>query len=71
MSAKGYGSIFQQKGEELVWVCNLNSISARQSIVLQPGSYKVIFRPLNSRLSIYTKEESFEIESGQSSQVKL
>ncbi|MFT6165854.1 MAG: Ca-activated chloride channel family protein [Vicingaceae bacterium] len=71
MSSKGYGSIFQQKGEELVWVCNLNSISARQSIVLQPGSYKVIFRPLNSRLSIYTKEESFEIESGQSSQVKL
>ena len=71
MSSKGYGSIFQQKGEELVWVCNLNSISARQSIVLQPGSYTVIFRPLNSRLSIYTKEESFEIESGQSSQVKL
>ncbi|MDA9782835.1 VWA domain-containing protein [Vicingaceae bacterium] len=71
MSAKGYGSIFQLKGEELVWVCNLNSISARQSIVLQPGSYKVIFRPINSRLSIYTKEESFEIESGQSSQVKL
>ncbi len=71
MSAKGYGSIFQQKGEELVWVCNLNSISARQSIVLQPGTYKVIYRPLNSRLSIYTKEESFEIESGQSSQVKL
>ena len=71
MSSKGYGSIFQQVGEELVWVCNLNSISARQSIVLQPGSYKVIFRPLNSRLSIYTKEESFEIESGQSSQVKL
>jgi Ca-activated chloride channel family protein len=71
MSSKGFGSIFQQKGEELVWVCNLSSISARQSIVLQPGSYRVIFRPINSRLSIYTKEESFEIESGQSSQVKL
>lgn len=71
LSSKGYGSVFQQKGEELVWVCNLNAMSTRESIVLQPGFYKVIFRPLNSRLSIYTKEESFEIESGQSTQVKL
>ena len=71
INSKGFGSVFQQKGEELVWVCNLNTTSTRESIVLQPGSYKVIFRPLNSRLSIYTKEESFEIESGQSTQVKL
>lgn len=70
-SSKGFGSIFQLKGEELVWVSNLGTTSARESVVLQPGSYKVIFRPLNSRLSIYTKEESFEIESGQSTQVKL
>jgi len=71
MNSTGYGSVFQQIGEELIWVCNLSAISTRESIVLQPGSYKVIFRPLNSRLSVYTKEESFEIESGQSTQVKL
>ena len=71
INSKGFGSVFRQKGEELVWVCNLNTTSTRESIVLQPGLYKVIFRPLNSRLSIYTKEESFEIESGQSTQVKL
>ena len=71
MSSNGYGSIFQQEGEELVWVCNLSATSTRESIVLQPGSYQVIFRPLNSRLSVYTKEESFVIQSGQTTQVKL
>lgn len=70
-SAKGYGSIFLEDGEELVWVCNLSPLSTRQSIVLQPGNYRVVYRPLNARLSIYTKEESFVIQSGQSTQVKL
>ena len=71
ISSKGYGSIFQLKGEEMVWVCNISSTSTRASIVLQPGNYRLVFRPINSRLSIYTKEESFEIQSGQSTQVKL
>jgi Ca-activated chloride channel family protein len=71
MSSKGYGGIFQLKGEEMVWVCNISSTSTRESIVLQPGNYRLVFRPINSRLSIYTKEESFEIQSGQSTQVKL
>lgn len=70
-TSKGYGSIFHQKGEELVWVCNLSSISNRESIVLQPGTYKIVVRPTNSKQSIYTKEETFEIQSGQSTQVKL
>ena len=71
MSSKGYGGIFQLKGEEMVWVCNISSTGTRESIVLQPGNYRLVFRPINSRLSIYTKEESFEIQSGQSTQVKL
>lgn len=71
MTSKGFGSIFQMKGEEMVWVCNLSTLNTRESIVLQPGSYRVVYRSLNSRLSVYTKEESFEIQSGQSTQVKL
>jgi Ca-activated chloride channel family protein len=70
-TSKGYGSIFKQEADELVWVCNLSEVTTRESIVLQPGSYKVIYRPINARQSIYTKEESFTIQSGQSTQVKL
>lgn len=70
-SSKGYGSIFKEDADELVWVCNLGTLTTRETVVLQPGSYRVIFRPINAKQSIYTKEESFIIQSGQSTQVKL
>lgn len=70
-SSKGYGSIFQKKADELIWVCDLSEKSTRQSIVLQPGSYHLVFRSINAKQSIYTKEESFTIQSGQSTQIKF
>lgn len=70
-SSKGYGSVFLEELDQLKWVCNINSLSSRESMVLQPGKYRVIYRPINARLSIYTKEQSFEITSGQSTQIKL
>ncbi|MEQ8908777.1 MAG: VWA domain-containing protein [Vicingaceae bacterium] len=70
-TSKGYGSIFEMKEDKLVWVCNLDEQSTRQSIVLQPGTYQVVFRALNAKQSIYTKEETFSIISGQSTQIKL
>jgi len=71
MGVKGYGTIFVEKGDLLEKVTDLNVNSVRESIVLQPGSYKLVFRPLNARLSIYTKEISFTITSGQTTQVKF
>jgi len=71
MASKGYGSIFIENGDALEWVCNLSNLNTRESVVLQPGKYRVIFRPINAKQSIYTKEKSFIIQSGQSTQVKL
>ncbi len=68
---KGIGSIFLEDGDKLVWVCNLNNLNTRETVVLQPGYYRVVFRPLNAKQSIYTKEQSFKITSGQNTQVKL
>lgn len=70
-SSRGYGSVFKEENDQLTWVCNLSNSSSRESIVLQPGNYRVIFRPINAKFSIYTKEESFTIKSGQSTQVTL
>lgn len=70
-SGNGYGSIFLEDADELVWVCNLSTLSTRESITLQPGRYRVVFRSVNARQSIYTKEKSFVIESGQSTQINL
>jgi len=60
-----------EDGDKLVWVCNLSPMSTRSAITMQPGKYRVIFRPINAKQSIYTKEKSFIIQSGQSTQVKL
>lgn len=68
---KGYGSIFVEKADELELVTTLNTSAARESIVLQPGSYRLVFRPVNAKQSIYTKEISFTITSGQTTQVKF
>jgi Ca-activated chloride channel family protein len=70
-SAKIHGSIFIEKEDKMVWVCKLSDNTTRESIVLQPGSYKIVYRPINSKQTIFTKEETFTIQSGQSTQVKL
>lgn len=68
---KGYGSIFKKEADKLVWVCNIPESASRLSIVLQPGSYHAVFRSLNAKQSIYTKEQSFSIQSGQSTQINF
>lgn len=70
-SSKVHGAVFEMKEDKMIWVCNLSDNTTRESIVLQPGNYNIIYRPINSRLSIYTKEKIFKIQSGQSTQVKL
>jgi len=67
----GYGSIFQLVGSDMVWVCNMDNSELRQSITLQPGHYKIVFRAKNAKQSIYTKEEEFKIKSGISTSLKI
>ncbi len=71
MGVKGYGSVFVEKADKLELVTTLNISSVRESIVLQPGNYRLVFRPVNAKQSIYTKEIPFTITSGQTTQVKF
>lgn len=68
---KGYGSIYVEENNELKWVCNLNEYSTRETIVLQPGQYRAVYRSANSKQVIYSKEIPFVIKSGSSSIVKF
>lgn len=67
----GPGSLYVEDKNTLVWVCNLNSNLVNETLVLQPGRYRIIFRPRNAKESIYTIEKSFKVESGTSSSVNL
>ncbi|MGQ0827319.1 MAG: vWA domain-containing protein, partial [Bacteroidota bacterium] len=68
---EGPGSILLEDKNKLTWVCNLNSSLTQETILLQPGRYRVVYRPKNAKESIYTIEKSFKIDSGISTAVRL
>ncbi len=71
-SSPGYGSIFKEEPDgSLEWLCDLDNNRTQQSIHLQQGNYKVVFRPKSSKLAIYTVEKDFSITAGGSALVKL
>lgn len=71
MASHGYGSLYQRGNEGEKWVYNLDTDSRKQSLLLQPGKYRVVFRAANVKQSIYTISKTFEIESGDSQVIQL
>ena len=53
-NAPGYGDILVEKENKLEWVDRISLNSVKESIVLQPGLYRIVFRPKNSQSVIYT-----------------
>ncbi len=69
--SEGPGSLFLEENNKLIWVCNLNSSLVQETINLQPGKYRVEYRPKNAKESIYTIEKRFKIDSGMSTAIRL
>ncbi|MDA9563307.1 VWA domain-containing protein [Flavobacteriales bacterium] len=67
----GYGSLYLENNGTLEWIYNFKEKMTRETIPLQPGNYRVIWRPQSAKESIFTIEKPFEIKSGGSIQVKL
>lgn len=63
-NTEGYGSIFSTDGPRLVKVHDLNTAVLTETVVLQPGNYKVVFRSKNSTRAVFTLEKEFVISSG-------
>lgn len=70
-ASAGYGSVFVERNNRLEWVLDLNTNQSRQTIALQPGDYRVVFRAKTSRETIYSKSQRFSISSGSSTLVRL
>jgi len=71
LPAKGITSIFVEEKNKLKWIYNIAKSTTRETLVLQPGRYRVVNRGLNSNKVIYTEEKSFTISSGTSVQIKF
>jgi Ca-activated chloride channel homolog len=69
--SEGPGSLYVEENNKMIFVCNLNSNLTQETIILQPGRYRIEYRPRNARESIYTIEKKFKIDSGISTPVKL
>jgi len=69
--AAGYGSLYLEERNELKLVLNLSENITQESIILQPGKYRVVFRTKFSSRTINTVEKTFIIESGKSQTIKL
>jgi len=71
-STNGYGSLYQEDKNQLVWLYNLRDNPQQQeTLYLQPGNYRVVFRSKYSNQSSYTTEKSFRVEPGQTVNLKL
>jgi Ca-activated chloride channel family protein len=70
---KGYGSLYVLKPDgSQEWVVDINSESDNnESYYLQPGTYKLVFRPRFSMQSIHTKNINFNITSFKTTRINL
>lgn len=70
--SSGIGSIYElfDDGSQR-WTYNLDTNQARNTIAIQPGNYKVVFRSENAKGSKFTSITEFEIKPGSSINIRL
>lgn len=71
-SSIGFGSIyFRRSNTEEEWIYNLDNTVKNETLQLQPGKYRVVFRALNAKQTLYTVNKTFEVRSGSTEVVQL
>ena len=71
LKSAGYGAIFAIDGNDWIWVTNLDEFQTRQQFSLQPGTYKVIYRPRSAQQTTYSKTNTFTVAPGSSTLVRI
>jgi Ca-activated chloride channel family protein len=67
----GFASLYVDKDDEMEWFYNLKMSSLRETLILQPGHYVIVYRSKFHNRSFYTIEKSFEVESNKSNRITL
>lgn len=65
------GGIYRLRENKMEWVCDIQAAQGRQLIVIQPGNYYLITRNSLDKDILKTKEQKFEIKSGEVTQIAL
>ena len=70
LESPGFASIYIEKENRLNWVCNLKENVVQESVRLQPGRYRFVYRARNAKQALYTINKKFKITSGASIRLK-
>lgn len=65
------GSVYVERGQELEWVCDINGNTTTETIMLQPGAYRLVYKNKGSKKSMTTRDERFQISSGSSYSIRF
>lgn len=68
---EGICGLFEEKGNELVRVKDIDTSEKSYVLVLLPGNYRIIYRPLYAKQSYFTIVKRFRVESGKSSSLRI
>ena len=71
LKSSGYGAIFVVDGSDWTWVAPLDELQTRQQFSLQPGTYKVIYRPRTAQQTTYSKTQTLTVSPGSSTLVRI
>ncbi|PLX10649.1 MAG: von willebrand factor type a [Marinilabiliales bacterium] len=71
LASSGFGSLYIETADTIQWIYNLDQNQTRQSLIMQPGNYRAIYRAKNTKQTIYTIDKRFTIKSGSSQKIIL
>ena len=67
----GYGSLYVIRNGKDEWIYNLRDSDTQESILLQPGTYRVVFRKKKSYQMLDTQEHIFTISSDMTTTINI
>ena len=70
-SVNGFGSLYVERNNVLEWIYDLREHVLQETLVLQPGKYRVVYRSKNAERAMYSIENTFTILPGGTSNVNL
>ena len=70
-SFTGFGSLYAEQNGKLVWIYELRDNAQLETLILQPGNYRIEFRSRSVKRSFYTMENRFTISPGMTSEIKI
>ena len=66
-----YGSVFHVEHDEWKWVVHLDDLQTTQKWSLQPGTYKLVYRPRSAQQTAYSKTNTFTVSPGSTTVVRI